>query len=173
MSKRQAPKAAGYHWDVKERLVLPCGSKACRMCKRPITAKRRQTFCSEPCVHEWQRRTCPEVFRADAEKADKGTCRACGLVIATIDCDALRYAYWNLPEAARPAAMTAILAATEYQTLNRIGGHLFEIDHIVPIVEGGDWFDPDNLRLLCIPCHRVETAALAAKRAQARRSRLA
>lgn len=40
----------------------------------------------------------------------------------------------------------------------------WEADHIVPVVEGGD-SSLDNIRTLCIPCHRAETAALHARRA--------
>jgi 5-methylcytosine-specific restriction protein A len=35
----------------------------------------------------------------------------------------------------------------------------WEADHIVPVVEGGD-SGLDNVRTLCLPCHREETAAL-------------
>lgn len=40
-----------------------------------------------------------------------------------------------------------------------------EVDHTVPIIEGGDPFDPANLRTLCGTCHKRETKALAARRA--------
>ena len=53
-----------------------------------------------------------------------------------------------------------------------IGSHLWEADHIVPVVEGGGAsrdIDPlANLRTLCRHCHRAETRALAARRARAR-----
>lgn len=39
--------------------------------------------------------------------------------------------------------------------------HFWEADHIVPVVEGGGGCGLDNLRTLCIPCHRLYTAALA------------
>lgn len=42
-----------------------------------------------------------------------------------------------------------------------------EADHRIPLVEGGE-HDWSNLRLLCKPCHKSETAALAARRAQRR-----
>lgn len=32
----------------------------------------------------------------------------------------------------------------------------FEIDHVLPVAEGGD-NGPGNLRALCVPCHRIET----------------
>lgn len=45
-----------------------------------------------------------------------------------------------------------------------------ELDHIVPLAEGGD-HDWHNLRLLCSPCHAKETAALAERLAKARRKK--
>lgn len=44
---------------------------------------------------------------------------------------------------------------------------LWQADHIVPLVEGGE-ATMDNLRTLCVPCHARATAALAARRAEAR-----
>lgn len=41
----------------------------------------------------------------------------------------------------------------------------WEADHILPVVEGGD-SSLDNIRTLCIPCHRAATAALRARRAR-------
>ena len=32
-----------------------------------------------------------------------------------------------------------------------------QVDHITPIVEGGDWFDADNLQSLCLVCHSQKT----------------
>lgn len=46
---------------------------------------------------------------------------------------------------------------------------VLEVDHIVPVCEGGRLCDPENLRTLCAACHKVETAALASRRAESRR----
>ena len=43
--------------------------------------------------------------------------------------------------------------------------HHWEADHIVPLVEGG-LHTPDNIRTLCIPCHKAETKKLTARRFQ-------
>lgn len=39
----------------------------------------------------------------------------------------------------------------------------WEADHITAVVEGGD-SNLENVRTLCIPCHRAVTAALRARR---------
>lgn len=46
----------------------------------------------------------------------------------------------------------------------------WEADHIVPVVEGGGGCGPEGYRTLCLPCHRIETAKLAARRAEKRRA---
>lgn len=47
------------------------------------------------------------------------------------------------------------------------GKHLWEMDHIIPVSEGGGMCDLSNLRTLCIPCHKRETAALKKRLARA------
>lgn len=47
---------------------------------------------------------------------------------------------------------------------------LWEMDHVTPVIEGGGDCGLDNLRTLCWSCHRQETAALAARRASARKA---
>lgn len=42
---------------------------------------------------------------------------------------------------------------------NKYTSHSYEVDHIIPVVEGGD-NEPENLRVLCIFCHKEETAKL-------------
>ena len=37
---------------------------------------------------------------------------------------------------------------------------LWDADHILPVAEGGGQCDLDNLRTLCLPCHREVTAQL-------------
>ncbi len=46
---------------------------------------------------------------------------------------------------------------------------LWEMDHVVPVVEGGGSCGIENLRTLCRACHRRETACLAKRRALARK----
>ena len=46
---------------------------------------------------------------------------------------------------------------------------MWEMDHIIPVVEGGGCCGLDNLQTLCLPCHKLDTAALAARLAMGRR----
>jgi 5-methylcytosine-specific restriction endonuclease McrA len=48
-------------------------------------------------------------------------------------------------------------------------GHTWEMDHVVPVCEGGGECGLDGLRTLCIACHRRVTAELAARRARRNR----
>ena len=32
-----------------------------------------------------------------------------------------------------------------------------EVDHVIPLHDGGDPWDPANLQALCVPCHRDKT----------------
>jgi len=49
------------------------------------------------------------------------------------------------------------------------GVPLAEVDHIVPVCEGGGACGLDGLRLLCVPCHKDESKRLAQRRAQQKR----
>jgi hypothetical protein len=51
--------------------------------------------------------------------------------------------------------------------------HLWEMDHRIPVVEGGGACSLENLRTLCRACHRRETSALAGRRARARSAQAA
>ena len=42
------------------------------------------------------------------------------------------------------------------QICKLVGGSL-EVDHIVPLEQGGAAMDMDNLRTCCVPCHRTIT----------------
>lgn len=122
----------------------PGGMLACRYCGGCARPPRR-TFCSEPCVQAFlilvdQKARARAVFERDG-----GVCALCGL-------DA--HALWM----ATPWEGRASLKK-EWRAGRR--DQLWEADHIVPRSLGGT-HDLDNLRTLCLRCHRAETARLAA-----------
>ena len=108
---------------------------------------RRRTFCSEACVHEWRLRSSTSYLRECVLARDRGVCALCG-----IDTIALRRRILRLPFGRR---------VIEMRTLGIIRGRKswWEADHILAVVEGGDSC-LENIRTLCIPCHRGVTAAL-------------
>jgi 5-methylcytosine-specific restriction endonuclease McrA len=49
------------------------------------------------------------------------------------------------------------------------GARAAEVDHIIELADHGSWWDPLNLRALCLPCHRAKTACARKERAQRRK----
>lgn len=69
---------------------------------------------------------------------------------------------------ARGAARLALMQHWSINT--RARKSLWDADHIVPVAEGGGECDLDNIRTLCLRCHRVVTAQL---RERIRRAKVA
>lgn len=73
-------------------------------------------------------------------------------------------ARWIAHEAKRKADRAAMkAAAAEFKARHGIPQHrtrFWDIDHIVPVAEGGGACGPENLRALCLKCHRGETKRL-------------
>ena len=126
----------------------PNGRGICRWCSLEVPA-RRYTFCSAYCVHEWKLRTQPGYVRDKVFERDRGVCSCCG-VDALAEERRLRYShgarrvellkYWGLRSRTRKS--------------------LWDADHIVPVAEGGGECDLENIRTLCLRCHRVVTLEL-------------
>lgn len=127
----------------------------CRWCKGVVSGRRR-TFCSDACVHEWRLRSSPTYLRECVFERDRGVCAVCGT-----DTHALRQRILRLPFAVR---MREIRALQQAGATHRRRKSWWEADHIRPVVEGGD-SSLENMRTLCIPCHREATRALRRRRA--------
>ena len=129
------------------------GRPLCRWCNLEVPL-RRFTFCSDWCVHEWKLRTDPGYLREKVLKRDRAICARCGI-------DA--HAAWIDLKRSRGAQRLRLLARWGLKRLNR--KTLWDADHIVPVVEGGGECDLENIRTLCLICHRQATAALRLRRA--------
>lgn len=126
----------------------PNGRALCRWCKTEVPPGKR-TFCSQGCIDEHRIRTQPAFAKARVYERDHGVCALCGLdTAASIKGPSVRFSRW-------PSA-----------TANSF----WDLDHIVPVVEGGGACGLENYRTLCKPCHKGETAALAKRRAERRRA---
>lgn len=130
----------------------------CRWCSLPVP-KPRRTFCSEFCVNEWKLRTDPGYLREKVLARDKGICVLCRIdtLAAFID---IKRARWERRK--------LMLLDWGLKVLNRRS--LWDADHILPVVHGGGECDLDNIRTLCLKCHRKVTAELRQKRAAVRAS---
>ena len=132
---------------------LPLGPNnlpLCRWCDLEILAKRRRTFCSDYCVHQWRLRTDPGYLRDQVFARDRGICAVCH--IDTI-------AAFNALKRARGPARAAGLRLYGMRSITARRS-LWDADHIRPVAEGGGQCDLDNLRTLCLLCHREATAQL-------------
>ena len=134
-----------------DRTALPLGPNGrvlCRWCSLEVPP-RRMTFCSDFCVHEWKLRTDPGYLREHVLARDRGVCALC--LISTV------IAYAELRRA-RGTHKLKLLQRWGLKSVSR--KTLWDADHIVPVVEGGGECDLDNIRTLCLVCHREQTAAL-------------
>ncbi len=116
-------------------------ASTCRWCGQPVP-KGRFTFCSAACVHEWKLRTDPGYLREQVFARDRGVCALCG-----VDTEQLRKDKRKLDYAAR----------RQFEKHWGPRRHLWDADHIVPVSAGGGECGLDNMRTLCLKCHRAIT----------------
>lgn len=157
----------------------PNGRNLCRNCRNEVQA-RRQTFCSDECVHEWKLRTNPVYQARHVLERDNGVCELCGT-----DCVILLQELKKLRQQERQELYGANCYDGPYlptdklvrfkarcdelelsQHLRALCRRLWEMDHRIPVVEGGGECGLENLRTLCWRCHRRVTAELRARRAK-------
>lgn len=128
----------------------PTGRPLCRWCQLEIVAARRRTFCSAFCVHQWRLRSDPGYLRDQVFARDRGVCALCAT--DTVE------AFGRLKRSRGAARLEALVLWGLASP--RARRSLWDADHIVPVAEGGGQCDLDNLRTLCLPCHREQTAEL-------------
>jgi 5-methylcytosine-specific restriction protein A len=143
-------------WADRDSLAKgPHGRNLCRWCNLEVPGG-RSTFCSNWCVEEWRLRTDPGYVREKVLARDRGICAACG-----VDCLSAERQLKRLRGAAKLKAQLAWgLRANSRKSL-------WDADHIVPVVEGGGECDLENIRTLCLKCHRTATAELRKRRLNA------
>ena len=130
--------------------VGPNGLPLCRWCDLEILTRRRRTFCSSFCVDQWRLRTDPAYLRDRVFARDRGVCALCHADTLAI--------YAALKRSRGPTRAAGLSLYGLATILSRRS--LWDADHILPVAEGGGQCDLDNLRTLCIPCHKEATANL-------------
>ncbi len=178
MSRHRISPEAG--WCNQSKLPKgPNGRNLCRQCGDEVP-KGRQTFCSQACVDAWSVKTNPGHARRLVFKRDRGVCAVCGL-----DTEALVRELKRLRREARKRmgyrddhssyygrfyADTPFGQMVERLQLPRhlrdLDRSFWEMDHTIPVVEGGGECGLDNLRTLCWACHARATRQLRGRRAR-------
>ncbi len=139
----------------------------CTWCGGPMPG-RRYHWCSDECVFEFDVRYVPSGQAIAVHNRDKGICAECG-----DDMKGLRENIALIRQAIEVTYWTYSQMDPFYRLIGlpygRVGLRLWDVDHIVPVIEGGAKLGLANLRTLCFWCHKLDTAKLAARRAAFRR----
>lgn len=155
----------------------PNGRCFCRWCSKEVPAGRR-SFCGKECIHEWKIRSQPGYARKQVFKRDGGMCKLCSLdtekIVKRLESIYYTVTYRRSDYEAALLELEEIAGSYPWAVPKnfRYNGNLrslWHADHIKPVVEGGGECGLDNLRTLCVPCHKKETKALAARRADQKR----
>lgn len=135
----------------------PEGRRLCKRCLAEVP-KGRQFWCGQACV---QAQLVARAPRHQVRRRDNGICASCAVDCLEVEREIRR---------ATPERLAELRAAGwRFEGGWSARYSQWEADHIVPLAEGGS-MEIENLRTLCVPCHKRETAALARRRAESRRA---
>ena len=153
-------------------IAFPCGvdadgRKLCAWCKKQLPKKSgNQRYCSNACLNEVWIRCSPNHARDQVRKRDQGICAMCSLDCGEDDLDVLSERYQRECTGSKyddPRRISWLdkIATLKASLRRKYGGacHSWEVDHIVPVAEGGIGCGLEGLRTLCRDCHRKRTAS--------------
>ena len=133
------------------------GRTQCRWCSKSVMPPRR-TFCSDECVHQHRIRTNTQYMRTCVYKRDNGICAECKQDTKKIARQAKIFKsekkwkeYYDLLEKNNIPKNRKVWG-------RGFGGGLWDADHIVAVKDGGGDCGLDNIRTLCIQCHKTNTS---------------
>ena len=127
---------------------LPC----CRWCNKGVV-KPRRTLCSIECEHELKLRISGRYLRDCVYMRDKGICKICNTDTKLIAKQALL-----LFGSEREVYLKDHSISLKRKIwLRKHGGGLWDADHILAVKDGGGLCGLENMRTLCIPCHKKIT----------------
>lgn len=167
-------RAAGLKGENGRYLCLWCLSEVPPRCS---------SWCSRDCSETFFVLTDWNTMRRRVLERDRGICAECG-VDTIADAEAFRAMYAEEAKANTGRDWYGFSTwqlyrcpkALEYLRERKIGenrafGDWWDADHIIPLAEGGA-NGVDNLRTLCVDCHKKHTKALAKRLADGRRNRI-
>ncbi|KAK2166038.1 hypothetical protein LSH36_43g04079 [Paralvinella palmiformis] len=160
------------------------GTPLCIHCQKPyytdlVTKKTieknmwQTRFCSQLCMDQYWMKGSRGYSMQQVYQTEHGICQLC-------DFDAQQL-YDKIKNTTNLYKRAKLIQESKYGTLktaikqkmanNPVRGLFWQVDHIKPVIEGGGTCDIDNLRTLCVLCHREVTAQLHRDRAEQRHKR--
>ncbi len=146
----------------------------CAWCDKKFCDSNARRWCSEACREEGYIRF--GYWHGPVKRRDKGVCALCGFDslacqnrVKKIYSRAKGFGYTDNGGWTR-SHCHSFVRIRKFAQRTGIGptDQPYEIDHIIPVIEGGGCCGLDNLRTLCFVCHKTETKALARRRASRR-----
>lgn len=156
-------------------------NKLCRECGTPVTG-RRTRWCSDACVEKYEIRRNPAYCRKLIRKRDKRVCAMCKLdtnlpqkarsaIVRKIGQKAVRLAIRNDRKCVIDSDSQGVviqiqqaLAPWNFQAWWKRKS-FWDLEHIIPVADGGGECDLSNYQTLCIACHAKKTEEWRRKRA--------
>ena len=127
----------------------------CRWCHAAVHPPRR-TFCNDSCVHEYLIRSNNQYMRKSIWERDRGVCAGCGVRTTTIGKAILTVAD-NAEQIHVRQTYSVPLKRKIWRS--KFCSAVFDVDHIRPVATGGGQCGLQNLRTLCLACHKAVTWA--------------
>ena len=134
------------------------GYTCCRWCNGSVIPPKR-TMCSPQCVHEILIRTNTNYLRTCVYKRDKAICAICGIDTK----DVAKKAILLVGEEKENFLKEHSISLKRKIWMKKHGGGLWDADHIIAVKDGGGLCGLENMRTLCIKCHKNVTKELVSK----------
>ena len=146
------------------RTLLDRPKRTCTWCGKRV-GRGRTTWCSDECVTAFKNRCDYNCAMRYVMARDKGICKICGRNTLTAEREFKKIVHDMEGQGALPdSEPSKSMAISEIQAQFGFSrGRWHEVDHEIPIAEGGGLCDPKHLRVLCGVCHLEETKRLAAR----------
>jgi len=128
------------------------GLTCCRWCQKGVKPPRR-TLCSPECEHELKLRTNGNYLRHCIYIRDRAICAICNIDTKKTAKNALL-----LNDDERNNYLKSLNISLKRKIfVKKFGGSLWDADHIIPVKDGGGLCGLENMRTLCISCHKIIT----------------
>lgn len=132
------------------------GNNCCRFCGKSVLPPRR-TMCSAECAHEIAIRNNGRYLREQVFKRDNGICAICMTDTKKI-ANELTDKKNVFEDYQRKEYMERYGIGTKRKIwCKKLGGGLWDADHIIPVKKGGGKCGLENIRTLCLLCHKEVT----------------